>query len=222
MKFNFEKLGKTALVGIAALGLSKGVAAKDIGDSSTFKNPTESAIKKNTNIVENKKSPENHQVITNSHRDAWNRYMAWLDKKGMRGNPALDKGGLGYKYFDEYVRTNETVLNRDLLPALCEEFEKLRTWSLERIDKGEAVFEGKKENFMKKVSENEITKHPYYPGSRFSSYFPKEYMIYIEKTKQDNKVSQKILKTEDKGYVKTVDYNEALTSYNKTRDSNEQ
>lgn len=32
----------------------------------------------------------------------WNSYIDWLDNKGMKGSPELDKGGLGFKMLDEF------------------------------------------------------------------------------------------------------------------------
>ena len=53
------------------------------------------------------------QVVDNKLRGEWNGFLDYLDKKGVRGNPSLDKGGLGMQMFDDYVKQNPTIsLNR--------------------------------------------------------------------------------------------------------------
>jgi hypothetical protein len=47
--------------------------------------------------------------ITDQHKQDWNKYLGWLKDKGMQGKPELDKGGLGEKLFQEYLKGNPKI-----------------------------------------------------------------------------------------------------------------
>src|ERR1035437_2527673 len=107
MKFNLEKLGKagkvirnTAMIGVATFGISKEAASQNLDNSTTHKKDSIETIKKI--------NPESHQVVNDKVRNDWNQFSAWMDEQGMKGNSELDKNGLGYKYFDKYVKNHQT------------------------------------------------------------------------------------------------------------------
>jgi hypothetical protein len=216
---------------VATFGISKEAASQNLDNSTTHKKDSIETIKKI--------NPESHQVVNDKVRNDWNQFSAWMDEQGMKGNSELDKNGLGYKYFDKYVKTHQTTLNRSMLPLLVQEFENLRSWELKNIDEGKAIFKGDRESFMRTVSENKKTHIPAYPGKEFTNTtFPKEFMLTMKGKDVDsqqigsevlkskdleksikgiNMVNKKITNIEDKGFVKTINYNDALDSYNKNK-----
>src|SRR5450631_1527726 len=51
--------------------------------------------------------------VTNQHRNDWNQYQAYLNKKGLAGNTQLDKGdgdnNEGVKALEQYRKDNPTT-----------------------------------------------------------------------------------------------------------------
>ena len=110
--------------------------------------------------------------VDNKLREDWNMFLDYLDKKGIRGNPTLDAGGLGYKLYDQYVKeTPNTTLSRATLPIIRGEMTKYRQWVLDEAKAGRARLpEGlKEEDFMKHILANESTADPLYPGSQLTA-----------------------------------------------------
>lgn len=135
-------------------------------------------------------------VVDNKLRSDWNDFTEYLEKKGYKGNPELDKWGLGYKLLDEYVKiTPNTSLSREKLPLIRNEMVNYRKWVLDESKK--PLGQGKASlskgvddtNFMRHVIENEKTADPIYPGSRFTSTkFPSGYInSFIDKTLVETK-----------------------------------
>lgn len=122
--------------------------------------------------------------VDNRTRQDWNDYLSYLDKKGIRGNPSLDKGGLGYNLFDSYVKDNpQTSLNRSLLPSIRKDMLNYRQWALDEqrkpmLQRAVTLGDGvNNNNFMRHVIDNEKTADPNYTGSQFTSTpFPLSYM----------------------------------------------
>lgn len=136
--------------------------------------------------------------VTNQTRKDWNDYLNYLDKKGIKGNPSLDKGGLGYQVFDSYVKQNpQTSLSRATLPVIRKEMLNYRQWVLDQAKQGKAVLtQGTTpDNFMKHVVDNETTKDPNLPGSQLTSTkFPDSYLQTFN--------NGKLVDVKNQGFVK--------------------
>ena len=115
--------------------------------------------------------------VSNQNRADWNAYVDFLRTKGVAANPALDKDGLGFKYFDEYVKSNpKTSLTRDVILPIQKDLLDYRQYQLNNIKSGKAMFaEGVNEqNFM-----NHLSKVDGYPGQFTTSVkYPYEFMRY--------------------------------------------
>jgi len=130
---------------------------------------------------------ENEPQVDRKIRTDWNSFLDYLEKSGFKGKPDLDKGGYGYKLFDEYVKqTPGTSLGRDKLPLIRKELLNYRNWALEQ-NKSTAPGTMKlaagvnENNFMRHVIENEKTGDPNYPGSNLTMIkFPDSYLKFVD------------------------------------------
>jgi hypothetical protein len=129
--------------------------------------------------------------VDNTIRQAWNDYVSWLDTKGMKGKPELDKDDLGGKMIDLYRKENpKTPIRRELIVPIQKEFSKYRDWSLDQVKQGKIMLaEGvTPDNFMKHLSVVDGI-----PGQRTTSFsFPNSYL----ETYYDGKK----IKKEDTGF----------------------
>lgn len=118
---------------------------------------------------------ENNPVITNKLRKDWNDYVSFLESKGMKGKPELDKDGLGFKMIDEYRKVNpNTLVSKETIIPIQKEFQNYRNWSLDQIKQGKAkLAEGvTPENYMRALSIIDGI-----PGQRTTSFrFPESYL----------------------------------------------
>lgn len=125
--------------------------------------------------------------VDNKVRTDWNDFLSYLDKKGLKGKPDLDKGGLGYKVFDEYVKQNpNTSLSRDSLPVIRKEILNYRQWVLDQAKQGKVSLNNgvNENNFMRHVVLNETTKDPNLPGQNLTStIFPDAYLKTVDLSK---------------------------------------
>lgn len=131
-------------------------------------------------------------AINNNVRQAWNQYVDFLDKKGLKGNPSLDKDDLGGKMIDEYKKSNpDSIISRDIIVPIQKEFQNYRKFRMDEIKQGKLSFaEGVDENnFMKALSIVDGI-----AGQRTTSFkFPEDYMEYYND-------KDELVKTENKGY----------------------
>lgn len=135
--------------------------------------------------------------VDNKIRTDWNDFLKFVEKKGYRGNPELDKGGKGYQLFDEYVKsTPNTSLSRESLPVIRKELLNYRTWALDQ-NKSTVPGSGKlaagvnENNFMRHVIENEKTGDPNYPGSNLTTTpFPDSYLTSFNNGQNQGTVNQ--------------------------------
>jgi len=118
---------------------------------------------------------ESTTKITDQHKQDWNKYLGWLKDKGMQGKPELDKGGLGERLFDQYIKENpETSLNRNLIPGIRREYNDLRNQAIEEFKSGKSVFNYKDKPssdydlFMKHIVDNEKSANPNYVGQHLT------------------------------------------------------
>ena len=120
-------------------------------------------------------TPEPEPVIDNKTRQAWNDYTSWLDKKGLKGSPALDHNDLGGKMIDQYRKENpDTPITREMVVPIQKEFGNYRQYMLDQIAKGKGGFADgvNKDNFMRSLSVVDGI-----PGQRTTSFsFPTGYM----------------------------------------------
>lgn len=124
--------------------------------------------------------------VDNKLRAAWNDYVSWLDKKGLKGNPSLDHNDLGMKMIDEYRKENpDTPLTRNSVIPIQQEFSKYRDYALNQIQQGKIGFAPgtNKDNFLKSLSIVDGI-----PGQRTTSYtFPSGYMKDMNTGETKNK-----------------------------------
>lgn len=134
-------------------------------------------------------------VVDNTVREAWNKYVEWLEKKGLKGSPSLDKDDFGGKMIDKYKSENpDTPISRDMIIPIQKDFDNYRKWGLEEVKKGNIAFsEGVNEdNFMKNLSIVDGI-----AGQRTTSFlYPS---IYLKTLNEDDKV----VKVENKGFATT-------------------
>lgn len=144
-------------------------------------------------LAAKKNMPPNGEPQVDNHiREEWNKFLDFLDKKGMRGKPELDKNDLGGKMIDEYRKINpNTPIKRELIPAIQKEFGRYRDWSLGEVKAGRsALSEGvTPENYMRSLSIVDGI-----PGQRTTSFkFPLSYMQTFN--------NGKLVSNENKGFA---------------------
>jgi len=140
-----------------------------------------------------KKGNKDEPVIDNKVRNDWNNYVSWLDKKGMKGHPSLDKNGLWNKMIEKYREENpNTVITKDIIVPIQKDFDNYRKYSLDQVKSGKLLFdEGVDENnFMKNLSVVDGI-----AGQRTTSFqYPMDYLKTLDK-------DDKVIKVENKGFV---------------------
>lgn len=132
--------------------------------------------------------------IDNTIREAWNKYVDWLDTKGLKGSPSLDKEDFGGKMIDKYKAENpDSPISRDIIIPIQKDFSVYRDYALDKVKKGEmALADGvTPETFMRNLSVVDGI-----PGQRTTSFkFPMKYLeTYMDK---------KLLKKENQGFSVT-------------------
>jgi len=132
---------------------------------------------------------EGEPEVDNSVREAWNKYISWLEAKGMKGHADLDKNDLGGKMIDAYRKENpDTPISREIIPTIQKEFSKYRDWSLGQVKAGKAVLgEGvTPENYMKALSIVDGI-----AGQRTTSFrFPESYLTTFNNGKKVETINQ--------------------------------
>jgi hypothetical protein len=121
----------------------------------------------------------------------WNQYVDWLDSKGMKGSPELDKGDTGFKMMEEYKKQNPSFnLTKDDVGVIQQKLQEYRNFSLSNIKEnklklnygGKEVFykdlnaqqqKDVDENYMGKIKMTNIDKFPgqFTTSTKFSSEF---------------------------------------------------
>lgn len=117
---------------------------------------------------ETETTPDNEEkeTVSDAIKQDWNSYLTWLDKKGMRGKPELDKGGLGNNLFKQYLKENpNTSLTEKIIPSIRKAYVDLRNDRLKEIQGGSATTSTvNPENFMNHILLNEKSNNPNYVG----------------------------------------------------------
>jgi hypothetical protein len=64
----------------------------------------------------------------------WNQYVDWLDSKGMKGSPELDKGDTGFRMMEAYRKENPSfTLTKDDVGVVQQSLKQYRQFSLDNI-----------------------------------------------------------------------------------------
>jgi hypothetical protein len=133
--------------------------------------------------------PSEDKPVDNSVRIGWNNYLEWLDKKGLKGHPELDKGDMGGKMIDMYKKEHpESPISREIIPTIQKEFQRYKDWSLGQVKAGKAsLAEGvTPENYMKDLSVIDGI-----PGQRTTSFsFPSGYLTTFSNGKNMGTVNK--------------------------------
>jgi len=94
-------------------------------------------------------------VIDNKIREAWNSYVDWLEAKGLKGNPSLDKDDFGGQMIDKYKLENpDSPISREMIIPIQKDFIVYRDFVLEDVKNKKArLADGvTPETFMKDLS----------------------------------------------------------------------
>ena len=108
--------------------------------------------------------------IDDATKQSWNDYVQYLQTKGLKGHPSLDQGDTALKVLDAYRKENpKSLLSRDNIPLIQQEFSSYRGKALADIKSGKASGPvNPDENFMPGLSKIDGI-----PGSMTTSYtFP--------------------------------------------------
>jgi hypothetical protein len=121
----------------------------------------------------------------------WNDFLGYLDKKGVRGKPELDKGDLGNKYFQQYLKENpNTSLSEAIIPQIRKAYMNLRNENLENIKTGKISYQGAPETFMNNIVLNEKSANPNYVGQHLTQTVFPGYKIKDDKTGETLRAEQ--------------------------------
>lgn len=146
-------------------------------------------LKKNNNPVTPKENTANN--MDGNIMQQWNSYVDWLDSKGMKGSPELDKSGKGLQMMEEYRKVNPSfTLKKDDIGVIQQRLQDYRSFALDSIKQGKMKinYGGKEmsyneltpaqqkdvdENYMGKIAKTAIDKFPgqFTTSTKFSSEF---------------------------------------------------
>lgn len=129
-------------------------------------------------------SPDKTPVNVSELRTDWNKYIDWLDKKGLKGSPELDK--TGEKYFNQYIKENpSTTLNMKYMPIIRAELETYRDNVINNFKAGRAQFptyskygssEEAEKAFMAPIVKNKLSARPDFPGQHLTQHIFPSYL----------------------------------------------
>ena len=144
-------------------------------------------------------APKEAAVVDNSVRKNWNDYILWLEKKGVKGSPELDKGTNALQALEAYRKENpSTLLTKELIPVIQKDFSGYRQAVIDKMKAGKAEFAPgtNEQNFMSHLSVVDGI-----PGSRTTSFsYPAEYLQTLEKNAKNEVIKKTV---ENKGFVAT-------------------
>lgn len=149
-----------------------------------------SSLKTFTEPKEGDKKTKKEAPINSKDMQAWNDWIVWLDKKGLKGNKSLDTGDMGNKMIDEYRKENpNTSLTRDMVIPIQKAFKQYRDFSINELRNKKAMLVDAKNPNGRFVSPDEnldsymkdLSIVDGLPGSKTSSHkFPLRYMKTYE------------------------------------------
>lgn len=151
----------------------------------------------------NGEAMESNSPDVNKIKTDWNDFLSWMEQKGVKGKPELDKGDLGNKYFKDYIKSHpETSLSEKAIPIIRQEYVKLRDDNAARILAGKGEFTlpdvgvltgeaAKKymDRFMGNILKNEQSANPNYVGQYLTQtpFPPSTFKVY----ENDKLISEK-------------------------------
>lgn len=148
----------------------------------------------NSTYLDAMKKDNGDPPINNNIRKAWNDYTLWLQQKGLRGNPILDKNFYGKQVLSQYMKENPTTpLRHEHIKPIQQDFLKYKDWVVQQVKAGKDTFEQgvNENNFM-----DNLSKEDGYAGSLTTKHrFPEAYLKII----QEGKPTETI----DKGFATT-------------------
>ena len=121
----------------------------------------------------------------------WNNYVDWLDSKGMKGSPELDKGDKGFQMMEMYRKENPSfTLTKDDIGVIQQRLQDYRSFAIDSIKQGKMkiIYGGKEvfykdlapeqqkdveQNYMGKIAKTGIDNFPgqFTTSTKFSSEF---------------------------------------------------
>ncbi len=205
---------RNAFMALAAL-FTMGASHSAKAENGNFNDSTKIKKEKTVSIKSDSLETEytGNEAVDDVLREDWNEFQSWLASKNLAGKPELDKGGLGYKIFDEYCKTHETSLNRAKLALIREEFKKLRAKIILEVNTGKSSFApgANEKNLLKPVIDNEGTGDPNYPGYNFTKFrFPSSTTVtYDQSAINHNKIANDAINSKLQGRITNVMSNDS-------------
>jgi hypothetical protein len=149
------------------------------------------AMLKKSNMKTSGGNENPNNAVNPALMQQWNQYVDWLDSKGMKGSPELDKGDTGFKMMEAYRKENPSFnLTKDDVGVIQQNLQQYRDFSLSNIkdNKTKINYGGKElfykdltsqqqkdvdENYMGKIKMTNIDKFPgqFTTSTKFSSEF---------------------------------------------------
>lgn len=147
-------------------------------------------LKKNN--TKSNETPKNETPATSVNvMQQWNNYVDWLDSKGMKGSPELDKGDKGFQMMEMYRKENPSfTLTKDDIGVIQQRLQDYRSFAIDSIKQGKMKvnYGGKEvfykdlppeqqkdvdENYMGKIAKTGIDNFPgeFTTSTKFSSEF---------------------------------------------------
>ncbi len=129
------------------------------------------------------------EPVDNSIRKGWNEYINWLDSKGLKGKPELDKNNYGFKVLEEFRKEHpNSPITKERIPIIQKEFSNYRQWVLDKVKAGKAdIGNVKEEDFMKNLSITDGI-----PGQFTTAVkFPDEYLVTRDQSAGTQKIEKK-------------------------------
>lgn len=78
--------------------------------------------------------------VNDKNRADWNKYVDYLDKKGMKGHPSLDKGGNDVKMINQFRKEDPTTtMSKEMVTPIQKEFSSYRTSMIQKIKDKKAL-----------------------------------------------------------------------------------
>lgn len=120
--------------------------------------------------------------VTPEMREGWNQYSEYLEKKGLAGDPRLNKE-FGKKVFTEWAAKNPQYgLSLDVLPSIGKELADVKKNTVEAVNKGKIKMNKPVSEFNPTDVTNDKTKNRWWPGTEFTAQtFPTHHESIVDK-----------------------------------------
>ena len=160
------------------------------------------------------KSLEGVSYLSPEKMEEWNQFIDYVEKKGFRGDPSLDKEDKGNLLFEEWRKLNPKVtITKADMPSVRKSMLRLRDDSMEDIKAGRGEFKSSKgiqkgpntdfTEFMRHLLLNEQSNDPNYIGHRLTmTRFPRGKAQVKSKTGQVLEEKELELRKPGEGSIK--------------------